>query len=157
MYGERLRRPCSLSKAGRDQKFLCLPSSQYQSFDDANPFPRECPPADFSQDSIDGPEDPRLYDGTSDAAAQRSAIQQERDLLESKGSGVVSLPGLRGQRAAKQSRGRASEGQAMRNNNGLEDDARGTGLAGLEEDEESEFEVTSPPGSRAGELPAVKV
>ena len=46
----------------------------------------------------------------------------------------------------------------MRNNNGLEDDARGTGLAGLEEETRKvSFEVTSPPGSRAGELPAVKV
>ena len=129
---------------------------QYQSFDDANPFPRECPPADFSQDSIDGPEDPRLYDGTSDAATQPSTIQQERDLLERKSSGLVSPPGLRGQRARLSSTGRGRS-QEARNDNDLEPDASGTGVAGFEEDEENDFERTSLPESSAGELPAVKV
>lgn len=35
---------------------------QYVNFDEANPFPEGCPPADMEDDGVDAPEDPTLYD-----------------------------------------------------------------------------------------------
>ena len=69
--------PCSMSKAGRDQKFLyACPLRSTNPLMTRTHFRESARQQTSAKTAIDGPEDPRLYDGTSDAAAQRSAIRQ---------------------------------------------------------------------------------
>lgn len=56
---------------------------QYASFDDANPFPKECPKTDFS--GMDAAEDPALYD----VSAPTSPILEEASAA--KGPSIASL------------------------------------------------------------------
>ncbi|CAJ1365936.1 unnamed protein product [Effrenium voratum] len=73
---------------------------QYQTFDDANPFPRDCPPADFSQSGLDSPEDPQMFDAVPLAESQ-SAVEEEAELLAAP---AAIAGGLRTRRLGKNAR-----------------------------------------------------
>ncbi|CAE7667748.1 unnamed protein product [Symbiodinium necroappetens] len=137
---------------------------QYQSFDDANPFPRECPPADYSDNSLDGPENPRLYDDNA-AAIRQSVLGQEQEILlgTALSTGVGGQPtmashgGLR-----KPLRSGALVPERQGEGAGLSADTADVEEVDMEEveqglEESSEGAVAGAPSSHAGELPVVKV
>ena len=131
---------------------------EYQSFDDANPFPRECPPADYSENSVDRPEDPRLYDDMGSNAGLPSAIQQEAAHVHSLASpSAARARGWRGQKTGRRSLADSGSraGYVLQPGNM----GPGAGVIDVEEEEEEEdapFQATDQP-SGAGELPVVKV
>ncbi|CAE7445706.1 unnamed protein product, partial [Symbiodinium microadriaticum] len=140
---------------------------QYQSFDDANPFPRECPPADYSDNSLDGPEDPRLYDDNA-AGTRQSVLGHEQEILRS-GSAAAALSGGAGGQPTMASRngfrkppgsgaivaGRQDDGAGLSADT---TDAEEVDMQEVESGlEESGDGAAAGPSSHAGELPVVKV
>ncbi|CAE7744911.1 unnamed protein product [Symbiodinium sp. CCMP2592] len=142
---------------------------QYQSFDDANPFPRECPPADYSDNSLDGPENPRLYDDNA-AGTRQSVLGQEQEILLRGSATAASLSNGVGGQPSMASRGGfrkpVRSGALVPER---QDDGAGLSAdtADLEEVESEEVEqgledssdgsAAGAPSSHAGELPVVKV
>ena len=125
---------------------------QYQTFDDANPFPRECPHADYKENSLDSPEDPKLYDDESDGFGKApSTIQMEDERMKRRFS---SLARLRGQYRSAASSGRGVKRAGV----DLQPETAGeTATAPSDESEEDEIGVPDVFFTSAGELPSVKV
>ena len=129
---------------------------QYQTFDDANPFPRECPPADYKENSLDSPEDPKLYDDESDGLRKvPSTIQMEDERMKRRFGAVAGSPARpRGQYQSAASSGRG----AQRSGVDLQPEIAGETAAALsDESEEEEIGVPDVFVTSAGELPYVKV
>ncbi|CAE7379772.1 unnamed protein product [Symbiodinium sp. KB8] len=141
---------------------------QYQSFDDANPFPRECPPADYSDNSLDGPENPRLYDDNA-AATRQSVLGQEQEILLGSSTATALSTGVGGQPTMashgglrKPLRSGALVPERQGEGAGLSADTADVEEVDMEEveqglEESSEGAVAGAPSSHAGELPVVKV
>ena len=130
---------------------------QYQTFDDANPFPRECPPADYKENSLDSPEDPKLYDDESDGLGKVPSIIQMEDERMKRRFGAVagsSVARPRGQYRSVASSG----GGAQRAGIDLQPETAGeTAAIPSDESEEEEIGVPDVFLTGAGELPYVKV
>ena len=141
---------------------------QYQSFDDANPFPRECPPADYSDDSLDGPENPRLYDDNA-AGARQSVLGQEQEILLRASATAALANGVGGQPPMASRDGFRKPPRSGALVPERRDDGAGLSAdtADLEEGDTEEVEqgleksndgsAPGAPSSHAGELPVVKV
>ena len=134
---------------------------EYQSFDDANPFPRECPPADYSENSVDRPEDPRLYDDMGSNAGMPSAIQQEAARVHSVASpSAARARGWRGPQTGRRSLAGSGRG-GSRAGYVLQPGSMGPGAGVMdveeEEEEDATFQATDQLSDGAGELPVVKV
>ena len=120
---------------------------QYQSFDDANPFPRECPPPDYSDNGLDKPDDPALYEyKTGEPRSIISDVQQKSQLGARAGVNALAKRPLNGAtantaRSAEVAAGMTEE--VAESNVGEEE--------GVSVDGAGEGDVV------AGELPPVKV